>query len=495
MEILFLLIIIAIIIAFIVSSNNKESYYAPGSEASYYKTNTYVPTNSNPCYKKPPMPPCTAQYINGAAQEIQSNINICRNINKKVPKIITENEIQIEISKISCEFYKIKPYPSKTIEEIEELAKNEAQRYARINATKNIFKRSAEIKKIANIKLNDFITLQKDKERNNEAIYLKNEEQVRIKKDAEYKTEYDNKCRPFVEKIIDDDNIINSNLTKLYSLNDKDLPPFSIAGTYSSNQSNTCTLYVELPSFDYIECRKLTQTGKVSSVMRSSREMEDDYYFLKNGLLLYIAAKVFNVNTCIKAIHIEAETKELDPETGKIAITNEGYYLIDRNSFSKINFSLAEPSAAISKYKTYLKPIAKPSTVKNKPLQKTAYKTPKLKSVKQKSIYEIKCYDELSKQSLSIIDAGIKALYLHYGDSILTESEKNRFSSAVKDIFPKNEAERQIVELLLSNNCFSKYIDSSEKQDAIKKIKEILSGNNLDSDIFLSNLESMLGEN
>ena len=494
------IIIIGIIVA-IVSSNKKKSYHAPVRDTSYYKPNTYVPANSNSCYRKPPMPPYTAQYISGAAQEIQSNINTCRNINKRIPKIITENEIQVEISKIPCEHYIIKPYATKTTEQIKKLAKKEAKKYARQNASKNIFKRPSEIKTIVNNKLNDFIILQEDKEKNNEKKHLQNEEQVRIKKDAEYKTKYDDKCRPFIEKIIDDDTIINSNITKLYSSScDKDLPPFNFSGTYSKNLSNTCSLKVELPNSDYIEHRKLTSTGKVSSVMRSTREIVDEYFLLINGLLLYITAKIFNVNTCIKTIHIEAEKKELDSSTGRIKTTNEGYYSIDRNSFSNINFSLADPSAAISKYKTYSKPVAKPSTVKspmNNPPPKGTYKAPKNNPVpitkKTNSPYTINLCDELLPNSLNIIRKQIAFLLERYGKDYFTQMNQNRLISAIKDLISKNEAEKELFILMVNKSIFVSFVENSNINQAEKLLREILTAINLsDIENFINYLRNSL---
>jgi hypothetical protein len=90
---------------------------------------------------------------------------------------------------------------------------------------------------------------------------------------------------------------------------------------------------------------------------------------------------------------------------------------------------------------------------------------------------------------------GLKVLFACYGDTIFLSNETNRFSSAIKDVFPMNEAERQVVELLLKHGCFSEFISASDKNVAEARIKEILAGNTLDGDVFLSNLKSMLGGN
>ena len=111
---------------------------------------------------------------------------------------------------------------------------------------------------------------------------------------------------------------------------------------------------------------------------------------------------------------------------------------------------------------------------------------------KVKSQYEIECSDELSQNSIAIIISVLKALLDRYGNLIFKIEEKNRLLSAIRDLFPKNEAEKQIVETLIFENCFADFIGSSTKPKAESNIKKVLSANSLDSDEFITGLDAIL---
>jgi hypothetical protein len=421
--------------------------------------------------------------------EIDSNVENKRTFHTRVPKIITEQEIKNKISSLYCNSYRITDYSKKSDSDINREADDSARKYAVCNATSNVFKKKKQTQELFNKKLPEFVEFYKAKDKDAEAKYYADENIIKSLKDAEYKTQYENEKNGLLKYITDDERKISKDATDCLSVISNSIIKITSNATYKSFPKNTCAVTLHLPNTSCIESRtgNILTSGKISIKQRKLNDIKNDWNLFCNGLILYIVGNVFNVNTCIQNVSISAKYTELNKAYGSNSVLDFANCNFDRNSFSNINFSNINPIDTVQAFSTGSIPSSKQAVPKQK--------TPKTQTSKPKSPFEIECYNELSRNSLSIIDTGLKALFSRYGKSIFESSEKNRFSSAVRDIFPKNEAEQQIVELLLANDCFSKFINISSKNDTETKIKEILSGNNLDGDVFLSNLKSMLGGN
>lgn len=421
--------------------------------------------------------------------EIDSNIENKRTIHTRVPEMLTEQEIKNKISLLHCNTYSITVYSKKSDNDISREAGDSARKYAECNATSNVFKKKKQIQELYNKKLPEFVEFYKAKDKAAEAKYYAEENIIKSLKDTEYKTQYENEKKGLQKYITDDERKITKDVTDCLSVISNSIIKIASNATYKSFPTNTCAVTLHLPSTSCIESRagNLLTSGKISIKQRKVNDIKNDWNLFCNGLILYVVGSIFNVNTCIQNVSISARYTELNKAYGSNSVVDFANCNFDRNSFSNINFSNINPIDTIQAFSTGSISSSKQTAQKQKPSN--------AQNSKPKSPFEIECYNELSKNSLSIIDKGLKALFSRYGKSIFESSEKNRFSSAVKDIFPKNEAEQQIVELLIKNDCFAKYISESNKNDAETKIKDILSGNSLDGDVFLSNLKSMLGGN
>ena len=418
--------------------------------------------------------------------EIDDNVESKRTIYTRIPKMLMEQDIKNKIAALHCGSYRIPDYNKKNDDDIRSDAEIASQKYAECNASSNIFKKNKQIKYYYTKKVPEFIEFYKAKDSDAEKKYYAEENIIKNLKDAEYKQQYDNEKNELLKYITDDERKITKNVNDCLTNISETVTKFASNATYKSFPNNTCTVTLHLPNSSCIENRigNMLASGKISIKQRKVNDIKDDWILFCNGLILYTVGSIFNVNTSIQNVAVSSRYTELNKAFGSHSVVDFANCNFDRNSFSNINFANINPIDTIQAFSTGTSPTPKQNTQK-----------PKTQPAKQKSPYEIECYNELSKQSLSIIDSGLNALYSRYGESILSKTEQNRFTSAVKDIFPKHEAERQIVELLIANECFSKYIISSEKQDAMTKIKVILSGNSLDGDVFLSNLEKMLGGN
>ncbi len=422
--------------------------------------------------------------------EIDENIERNRTIHFQVPKVIDYFDIKNQIDNLNCSSYKIKDYSKRKDEDIRSDAQLAARKYAECNADSNIFKRKKQNQDIYNKKLPEFVEFYKAKDADAEAKHYREENTIKTQKDAEYKQQYENAKNDLSNFIKLDERLIVTRVTDCINSISKSKIPFILQSCkYIKLPNYTCDILIQLPDDSCIEHRigNILASGKISIKQRKQNDLKDDWKLCCSGLILLIVANVFNQNTNIQNVHVTARYKELNKAYGSQSVVDFTNCEFNRNSFSNINFSNINPIDTIQAFSTGSFPSVKQTAQKQR--------TQKVQNTKPKSPFEIECYNELTQNSLSIIDTGLKALFARYGESLFALSEKNRFSSAVKDIFPKNEAERQIVELLLANDCFAKYITSSDKNAAKTKIKEILSGNNLDGDVFLSNLNSMMGGN
>lgn len=415
--------------------------------------------------------------------EIEANIENKRTIYKLVPKMLTEQEIKNKISSLYCSSYRIVDYSKKKDNDIRRDAENASRKYATCNASSNMFKKKKQTQELFNKKLSEFIDFYKAKDADAESKYYSEENKVKAQKDSEYKTQYENEKKGLLKYITDDERQITKDVIECLSSISDSIVKFVSNATYKSFPSNTCSVTLHLPNISCIENRigNILASGKISIKQRKNNEIKADWNMFCNGLILYVVGSIFNINTCIQNINISARYTELNKAFGSHSVVDFANCIFDRSSFSNINFSNINPIDTIQAFSTGGVPGAKQNVQK-----------PKQQNTKPKSPFEIECYSELSNNSLNIIVAGLKSVFSRYGKSIFEEKAKRRLLSAIKDIFPKNEAEKQIVEMLINENCFSDYIDSASNSKAKTNIKAILSANTLDDNKFISNLENII---
>lgn len=417
--------------------------------------------------------------------EIDESIERNQTIHYQVPKLIDYFEIKNKIDNLNCNSYIIIDFSKRKDEDIRKDAQIASRKYAECNANSNIFKKKKHIQELYNKKLPEFINFYKAKDADKESKYYADENKIKTQKDAEYKKVYENEKKELSKFITLDERLIVTKVTECINSISKAKVPFSLLSCkYNKLPNYTCDISIHLPNDSCIEHRigNILASGKISIKQRKQNDIKDDWKMCCSGLILFIVANVFNQNTCIQNVNISAKYKELNTAYGSQSLVDFACCNFDRNSFERINFKNINPFDTIKAF-----------SIGNTP--KTNATKQQTENTKAKSPFVIECYAELSSNSISIIFTGLKDLFSRYGKSIFEASEKNRFLSAVKDIFPKNEAERQIIELLVNNDCFSKFILSSQKDNAEKTIRKIIVENGLNEDDFINNLHSMLGEN
>lgn len=416
--------------------------------------------------------------------EIDANIERNRTIHIRVPKMITEQEINAKVAALHCGSYSIPPYSKASDTEIQNKAYAASLRYAECNA-----KRKKQIKELQNQKMQEFIDFYKAHDMDKETSYYAEENKVKMQKDAEYKTQYENAKNDLLKIIVDDEIVINKMLKNTLQSFSSDLPHFKANGIYKSGLTNTCSVNLYLPDLSCIEARKgnMLASGKISIKQRKEKDIVEDWTLCCNGLILYVAASVFNVNTSIEKVDISAEYAKTDKAFGSQSVLQFARCSFDRQSFSTINFFQIDPQSTIQNFSVVASQAVPSSS------SKTSARKTKSTAQKKKPPFEINASDELTKNSLNIIFDGLKSLHDRYGNSFFAREEQPRLLSAIKDIFPKNEAEQEIIVLLATNDCFANLLNSATRESAEAKIREILTANNLPHiDDFVTDLESML---
>ena len=416
-------------------------------------------------------------------KEIDNNIESCRNCYKNVPSLIKTSEIQNAINNLHCNTYTIPSYEKESFQIINNKAVQDANRYAEINALKKPFWNKKKNKKeMAAKKLQEFIDFYKDKDADKEAKYYENENNIKKSKDADYLREFNDKKSSLLKIITDNEKEINTML--LNSLNDlkKDFAVESISGNYNQNLDNTAMVTVILPEKNSIEARKgnMLASGKISVKLRSEKDINSDWTIFCYGVILHIVSKIFNVNTCINKVLINAQYNEISKTTGNITVKDFTNGLYDRLSFEQINFKNIEPEMTVKSYEMSVK-------VKK---QKTA-PTPTKKNKKIKNKYEIEYSSELSNMTIDIVITGLKTLANKYDKTFFTFDNETRLLNAIKDILPKNEAEQQLIKIIVENHFISEL--QLLRADAESNILDVLADNNLsDKDRFLSELKEII---
>lgn len=419
--------------------------------------------------------------------EIDESIERNKTIHYQVPKLIDYFEIKNKIDNLNCNSYIILDYSKKKDEDIKNDAQTASRKYAECNANSNIFKKKKNIQKLYNKKLSEFIDFYKAKDADKESKYYADENKIKAQRDADYKKAYEDEKNELSKFITLDERLIVTKVTECINSISKTKVPFLLLSCkYNKLQNYTCDISINLPNESCIEHRigNILSSGKISIKQRKQNDIKDDWKMCCSGLILFIVANVFNQNTYIQNVNISAKCKELNTAYGSQSLVDFACCDFDRNSFERINFKNINPLDTIKAFSIGNTPKVKPKVAK-----------PKTENTKPKSPFIIECNTELSSNSISIIFAGLNNLFSIYGKSIFEASEQNRLLSAIKDVFPKNEAERQIIELLVNNACFSHFLLSSQKNITEKTIRKIIAENGLNEDDFINNLHLMLGEN
>ena len=414
---------------------------------------------------------------------IEDNIERNRSIHTRCPKMLTEQQIKQKVSQLNCNTYTISSFTKRAEYSIKNDAYEACRKYAECNASNNIFKRKSDIKKLSDKKLQEFVDFFYAKDSDAEIKYYKEENRIKQNKDNEYKQQYEKEKKNLLMFVSDDERQVNSSIMECLKTISDSVVPFKSSITYKSVSSHTCFAEIYLPDSSCIEQRlgNILASGKISIKQRKVKEIEEDWNLCCSGLILYIVASIFNVSTCIENVKICAKFIETNKALGSKSTVIFADCLFDRTTFATINFQNIDPNNTIQAFSAN-------SKVKT---QGTA-PVPKATKSKVKSQYEIECSDELSQNSIAIIISVLKALLDRYGYLIFKIEEKNRLLSAIRDLFPKNEAEKQIVETLIFENCFADFIGSSTKPKAESNIKKVLSANSLDSDEFITGLDAIL---
>lgn len=421
--------------------------------------------------------------------EIDEKIEKYRSFHTLVPKMVTEESINKKIALLKCESWQIPIYKHEPDDIIKNKALVASKKYAICNASSNIIKRAKHINELQTRKMQEFIDFYKAKDSDAEAKYYTEQNIIKKQKDSEYKVQYEAAKRDLLKVTSDDERLINKMLSDSLKEFPSDFPNLSVKAIYKKGIKNTCAVIIQLPSMSCIETRKgnILASGKISLKNRSAKDIKEDWNICCSGLILYVVAKIFNVNTSIERVKIRAEYKSLDKALGSQSVLLFAECSFERTDFAIINFSQILPVSTIQAF-SINQASSKISSNSTSMKKSGSKKTSTVK--KTKSPFEIECIDELSKDTLSHVFEGLKSLNDRYGTSIF--SNEKRLLSALKDIFSNNDAELQILEQLISNKCISGLTNSDEKELAKKTIKDILSANGLpDIDVFIDNLKSL----
>lgn len=269
---------------------------------------------------------------------------------KHILKPITKQEIQNKIDQIQPAKYsksKFEPIkPSKN--SIETALLNDAKsKFNSIIFWKNKKKRRQFVSDNLELELEKATknwTLEKEKFENLELV---KEKEVNIRNYNAYKQQKKN--------LID-----NLNAEETYVLNSFEsllkeisiMPEFFIDFEYDE-KNKTFLIDLDLPEIEHLpkKTASLLQSGKLSVKTKGEKQLKEEYAKCVTGLGLLISGVSFMASAGIEYVDIAAYTQRIDKKDGQIKDDYIYSILIDRESFTKINYPKIDPVSAFQNFK------------------------------------------------------------------------------------------------------------------------------------------------
>lgn len=377
---------------------------------------------------------------------------------KKNSGVITETDVRTRINSLKPKSYSVEKYSGESMKIITEKAKKAAESYAKLNVGKSfIFDTKKKEEKLLAQKIPEFIDFFKTKDEDAKRKFDGEQLQIKQTKDEEFIKQCEKQKHNLEKYFTSDENVVNSMLSKL-----KEVPDFvSLNATY---KNEICNCMLVLPDKNIIEQRqaKLLASGRISVKKRAEKDIVSDWNICCASLILYVANLIFNVNTNIKDLNLVAKRTELNKATGLIETKNFGVFSFNREEFSRLNFQMLDPILAVESFK-----------VRNQ----TSNINQTKKQTRHKSKYEIEKSDELSSDSLKIVQDAFEALRDKFDFSFFDDDKK--LFSAIRDLLPNYDAEQNLIKIIAENQIFKNLSGKQNLNGTKKLLTEILSENNL----------------
>lgn len=283
----------------------------------------------NPMYKK---------LLKEAAEEKVEEINlktaILTEVYRKSPKIISPEELIKQLDEIRSPNYLNKieglrePKVDESIRDLELEAKNKI---------KSIFfwKNRKNREKFVKSKLNDY-----------------HEKRIRMWKEkvAEAKRDLEAIIKRIELSLKGDPSFVSKSFQIF--LEDTELPvDFYVDYDFSAVEGKM-KVDLDLPEIEDLPTHKavLTSTSKLSVRNKTQKQLKEEYARCTVGLGFYLACNIFNLSPLIETIDVSGYTQRISKKTGN----QEDQYIysirFDRETMTKINVDMIEPTEAIKNF-------------------------------------------------------------------------------------------------------------------------------------------------
>ena len=273
---------------------------------------------------------------------------------KSTPKLVSIEDVVNERDDVSGLLLKsYQPMPFNEAEPRDTSFYDESLAFAQATVKTHKFWKKKELIRIATYEKMDELHKKALKEWDaRREAHFKTEEQIKEKKDAEYKKEYD---KLLVERKQTYEQILNPTDEYLQDtvsdvLSQIELPiDFSI--DYAVNKRKI-ELDIDLPEIeDYPQVTStILQSGKLSIKKKTITQLNKDYATSVIGMSFFFAGLLFNISPAIKEISMAGYTQRLNKKSGNIEDQYVYSVKYTRDEFSRLNISNIEPLEAIKNF-------------------------------------------------------------------------------------------------------------------------------------------------
>ncbi|MBQ8678518.1 MAG: hypothetical protein IJ530_02020 [Treponema sp.] len=393
--------------------------------------------------------------------EIDKNIAEARNFYLKTEKLITEDEIRAKIAEIKLQEYVIPEYSGLS----EQTIKSKALTLAYDAAVKNVsgflpWKVKAERQKYVDGHVLEILEILKKEEEENKKRFYEEAKKTKQRMDAQYIAEYDKK-RAELEKIItDDDEKIFSVVEKAckedsFRILNKETNFVSIIRLHSYSDKK-CKILLLLPNIIDIENRtaKMLSSGKASVKIRKFEEVESDFNICSCGIILNVAAKIFNLNTNLKSVEIYSYYSLTNEATGQDENYDYENTFFTRQDFEHLNVSALNPVKTIEIFHKDI--VDENESYSNSENQDHDDISDDSFSIKQ----EIENY-LFDDNSISVISSCLSQIAEKFDMSIFYKENLKKLISVCRDFYPNSEEEIAFLKIL----CEEGILESLARKD------------------------------
>jgi len=308
-------------------------------------------TKSLPYYKDK-----LAEVTRMTYEEVNADTEAFTELYKKTPALKTESEVNMALTRINQKHYS----PLVFTEEAPDKA--EIQRQLTVEAEekirhffwwKNKPERAKYVEENTPIVYDQKLT---EWERRRDDFNAEQEREKKFK-DAEYLHEYLEEKKPleaYLSRNVDE--ILDALKAESKSINE-DIPGDSGMAFYLDFQYGALYVSLDLPEVEEIPNDKAVYlpSGNVSFKQKTMKEIQLDYVKCVCGLAFYVAGRLFNVNSAIDYIQINAFTQRINKASGVVDDDYVYSVFFDREAFSLLGMQYIDPLEAMREFPSRIK--------------------------------------------------------------------------------------------------------------------------------------------